>query len=375
MKAMKTLLAAALLAVSAAAKAQATYTDANETRYVFKKHMFVDLQGGVQFTRGEAKFRKLISPNFQIGLGYQFSPIVSARLQANAYRSKGGWNGYGPLALTKDYEFFYTAPGIDVMFNLSNLIGGYNPTRFFDLSAFIGGGANIAWHNGQVNGIADDLAYAKNDYLLEYVWRGTKVRPFGRAGLEAAFRLNDYVAFTIEGNANILSDKYNSKKAGNPDWYFNALAGFRINLCKPHTKMVKEIVTVTEPIQAETKIEYITKRDTVYVSKPEALQRNVFFEINKWEIRPTEEQKVQDVANYLKKYPNARVSLCGYADVKTGNESINDHLGQQRVEAVRDALVNQYGISASRISTDSKGSRVQPFAINEQNRVTICVAE
>ena len=45
----------------------------------------------------------------------------------------------------------------------------------------------------------------------------------------------------LEGNANITTDKYNSKKAGNADWYFNALAGLRINLGKSHTK--------TEPVK------------------------------------------------------------------------------------------------------------------------------
>ena len=45
----------------------------------------------------------------------------------------------------------------------------------------------------------------------------------------------------LEGNANVISDKYNSKKAGNPDWYFNALAGLRINLGKSATKKEKPV--------------------------------------------------------------------------------------------------------------------------------------
>ena len=60
----------------------------------------------------------------------------------------------------------------------------------------------------------------------------------------------------LEGNANITSDKYNSKKAGNADWYFNALAGLRINLGKSHTKTepVKEApVPVQEYVKPEPK--------------------------------------------------------------------------------------------------------------------------
>ena len=381
---MKTLLAGMLLTVSGSAMAQATYTDANETRYEFQKHAFLNLEAGAQYTRGEAKFSKLISPNFQLGLGYQFTPVIAARLQGNLYQSKGGWNGYQvgtETPYTRTYNFFYAAPGIDVMFNLSNLFAGYNPTRIFNLSAFVGGGANIAWHNGEVNRIAMDIenhGLSKQQFLLEYLWDGTKIRPFGRFGLEAAFRLSDDVALTIEGNANLLSDKYNSKKAGNPDWYFNALAGLKINLGKAHKKYVKEVIPVDpyagRPVHDTV---YITKtlKDTVYVEKPEALRRDIFFTINKWDIRPSEQQKVADIANYLQRYPNAKVNLCGYADVQTGNDRINDELGRNRVNAVKQELISKYGISEYRIQTDSKGARVQPFAVNEQNRVTIAICE
>ena len=36
----------------------------------------------------------------------------------------------------------------------------------------------------------------------------------------------------MEANANILSDKFNSKKAENPDWQFNLLCGVSIRLGK-----------------------------------------------------------------------------------------------------------------------------------------------
>ena len=55
--------------------AQATYTDKDGNEYAFKKHAFLDLQGGAQYTLGEAKFGDLISPNVQLGIGYQFTPV------------------------------------------------------------------------------------------------------------------------------------------------------------------------------------------------------------------------------------------------------------------------------------------------------------
>ncbi len=125
--------------------------------------------------------------------------------------------------ITKDYKFNYVAPGLDFMFNLSNLFAGWNPNRVLNVVAFIGGGANIAWANDEVNAIASDIAtqYGQvglSRYRLDYLWDGTKINPFGRGGIGLNFRLSSAVSLVVEGNANVLSDKYNSKKAGNADW-------------------------------------------------------------------------------------------------------------------------------------------------------------
>ena len=268
------------------------------------------------------------------------------------------------------------APGIDLMFNLSNLICGYNPLRVFNVTAFLGGGANIGWGNDEVNDIAAQLPTdaQKKQYELEYLWDGSKIRPFGRGGIELGFRLSDAVSIIVEGNANILSDHYNSKKAENPDWYFNALAGLRINLGKTYNKIVPPApVPEPEPV-VEPEPEPVVEPAPV-VEKIEPIRRDVFFLINKTDIRDTEAQKVKDIADYLQKYPNAKVVVTGYADAGTGNDKINDRLAAQRADVVVKALKEQYGIAEDRISYDSKGSRVQPFAENDLNRVSICIAE
>ena len=380
MKKIKTLLAAALMMFSASAMAQATYEAADGTKYEFKKHAFLNLEGGAQYTLGEAKFGDLISPNIQLGLGYQFTPVFGARIQANAWQSKGGWSGFrtqvGAEPYTNVYKYKYVAPGIDLMFNLSNLFCGWNPNRVFNLTAFLGGGANIAWGNDEANDIAKNLS-SLNAYNMEYIWDGSKVRLFGRGGLEAAFRLSDAVALTIEGNANLLSDKYNSKKAGRKmkaDWYFNALVGLKINLGKTYNKILPP------PPAPEPEPQPVVEPEPAPAPAPapvviEPIRRDVFFLINKTEIRAEEAQKVKDIADYMQKYPNSKVVVTGYADAGTGNDKINDRLAAGRADAVVKSLINDYGIAQDRITYDSKGSRVQPFAENDMNRVTICIAE
>ena len=360
--------------------AQATYTDKDGNEYQFKKHAFLDIQGGAQYTLGEAKFGDLISPNVQLGLGYQFSPVFGMRLQANGWQSKGGWSGFranpGETPYNATYKFKYMAPGVDFMFNLSNLFCGWNPNRVLNVTAFLGGGANIAWDNDEVNELA---ATMKNTsaYNLEYLWDGTKVRPYGRAGLELAFKVSKSVSLMLEGNANITSDKYNSKKADNPDWYFNALAGVRINLGKSYTKKAKP---VEEPAPAPApKQEYVAPKPepkpAPVEKKVEEIRRDIFFTINSYKIAPAEEAKIREVVDFLGKNPEAKVVVTGYADKGTGNERINDRIAAKRAAAVVWMLEKRYGIPAERITEDSKGARVQPFAENNMNRVSIMIAK
>ena len=356
-----------------------------KTEYVFNPHWYVQIQPlGIQHTLGEIDFADLNSYNVQAALGRQFTSVVGARLAVNAWQSKAGSkiDGY-----TYKWDWKYVAPSVDVTFNLSNLFCGFNPNRVFNFGIFGGIGANIGFDNDKA---ADAKAAIKGNYPsapnyyfwddadnLAYLWSGTKVRLFGQAGITGDFKISDAVSVGLEVSANTLNDKYNSKKAGNWDWYFNALAGVKINLGTTYT--TREI-PVPEP-----EIRYVEKIVEKIVEKPapaaaavvtvEPLRRDVFFLINKTNIRPSEAQKVKDIADYLNEHPTAKVMVTGYADAGTGNNRINDRLAAGRADAVVKSLKKDYGIAESRISYDSKGSRVQPFAENDMNRVSICIAE
>ena len=374
----RVLFASALLLGATSAMAQATYTDKEGNEYQFKKHAFLDLQGGAQYTLGEAKFGDLISPNVQLGLGYQFSPVFGMRLQANGWQSKGGWAGFranpGETPYNATYKFKYVAPGVDFMFNLSNLFCGWNPNRVLNVTAFLGAGANIAWDNDEVNELATTIKNT-NAYNLEYLWDGTKVRPYGRAGIELAFKVSKSVSLMIEGNANVISDKYNSKKADNPDWYFNALAGLRINLGKSATKKEKPVEPEPAPAPVQKVEEPAPAPAPVVEKKVEEIRRDIFFTINSNKISEKENKKILEVIDFLVKYPEAKVVVTGYADKGTGNDRVNDRIAAKRAAAVVWMLEKRYGIPAERITEESKGARVQPFAENDKNRVSIMIAK
>ena len=385
MKMKKTILSCLMLLAGLTASAQ---EQKGTTEYVFEPHWYVNIQPlGVQYTLGEISMGDLMSYNVQAAVGREFNKVIGGRFALNAWQSKAGSSISG---VDYKWKWNYIAPTVDITFNLSNLISGVNPNRVFTVGAFAGLGMNIGWGNSEAADVdailrqtttarwQDDDGQIKTDNSyeagLDYLWDGTKARFLLQAGLTGDIKINDKFAVTLEVSANTLSDKYNSKKAKNWDWYFNALAGLKINFGPTYST---KFIPAPEP-----EIRYVEKIVEKVVEVPaapaetaaEPLRRDIFFLINKADIRTSEASKVSDIVAYLNENKDAKVQVTGYADAGTGNDKINDRLAAKRADAVVAAL-KKAGISADRISFDSKGARVQPFADNDSNRVSICIAE
>ena len=345
------------------------------TEYIFEPHFYVQLQGGARYTVGETDFGKLISPTIQGAVGYNFNKALGARLGVNFWQSKGGYD-IPELNYKTDYKFTSIAPALDLTLNLSNLFFGVGPKKF-DFGVFLGVGLNIRSEaNDDVKAIANHVNQFESAYNYapmpdDYTKSGVFLT--GRAGAFVNYKITDQFAIGLEVNGNILSDKFNYKKAGNPDSYFNALLGLKYAFGPTYTTKF-----IPDP---EPQIEYVEKIVEKIVEVPapepviEPIRRDVFFLINKYNIRESEEQKVKDIVDYMRANQTAKVVVTGYADAGTGNDKINDRLAAQRADAVVKMLTDKYGIPADRISYDSKGARVQPFADNDSNRVSICIAE
>jgi outer membrane protein OmpA-like peptidoglycan-associated protein len=356
--------------------------EAPKTEKVFNPHWYIQAQYGGQYTLGEISFNDLVSQNAQLGVGYNFTKIFGARLSVNAWQSKGG---IACGSVDAKWKWNYVAPMVDVTMNLSNLICGFNPDRLVNVSIFGGIGANIGFNNDEANDLAANgyylVQYGYQNSLsqnLAYNWDGTKVRFTGRFGANIDFRISDAVSVGLEANANVLNDHYNSKKAGNGDWYFNGLIGVKYNFGKTYTtreipcckpQIVERVVEkiVEKPVEVIKEVEKAPAKET--------LRRDIFYTISSVQVPSGEQSKIAEVAEYLKKYPEAKVTVTGYADKGTGNTAINERLASNRANTVVRELVNKYGISKSRIISSSKGDSEQPYSENEKNRVAICIAE
>ena len=370
----KNILLSGILALSCSA---ASAQEETKTEYVFNPHWYIQVQGGIQYTVGELSFGDLISPNVQLGVGYEFNKIVGARFSVNAWQSKGGLD---VKTYEYDYDWNYVAPMIEATFNLSNLFCDYNPKRLVNVSVFAGIGMNIGFNNDEAVDLSDELG---SDYL-RYLWGGetdddASVRFAGRVGADIDFRICDAVSVGLEVNATALNDHYNSKKAGNPDWYVNGLLGVKINLGKTYT--TREIPAAPKPVERviERVVEKPAPAPAPVVEQPkpapqEKIRREIFFVLRGSEIDAEGMKKIDDIVRFMNDHPEATVDVTGYADKGTGNEKINEGYALKRAEAVAKVL-NEKGVAKDRMNVVSKGSREQPFSENDKNRVTICIAE
>ena len=360
----RNLLVAILTVSSTVAFAQEQRQIKEEGKIVFKPHWFMQVQAGAAHTVGEADFTDLISPAAAVNVGYKFAPAFGARLGVSGWQAKAGW-----VTPSQTYQYKYLQGNLDIMADLSTLFCGFNPKRVFNAYIFGGAGLNHAFDNDEAN------ALDTRSHELEYLWQDKQNLIAGRMGLGCDLRLNDRLAINIEGNANALSDKFNSKKAGNCDWQFNVLVGLNIKLGKSYKKTAP-VYYETEPIVEQPKPQPVVKQPepepVAVVVEP--MKQNIFFALNSALLQKDQQSKIDAMVAYMEKYPASKVAITGYADKETGNPRINMTLSEKRAKIVADALKAK-GIAADRIVTDFKGDTVQPFRVPEENRVSVCIAE
>lgn len=335
-----------------------------EGKTEFKSHWLMQVQVGAAHTVGEAKFTDLISPAAAVNVGYQFAPAWSARAGVSGWQAKGSW-----VAPRQDYQYKYLQGNVDIVSDLSALFCGFNPKRVFNGYIFAGAGLNRGFDNDEA--VAIDAA----GYPMGYLWTEGKFLAVGRLGLGCNLRLSDRLSINIEGNANVLSDKFNSKKAGNADWQFNALVGLTIKFGKGY-KETPPVYYEAEPVVEQPKpapvVEQLQPKKEVVVIQP--MKQDIFFALNSARIQDDQKSKIDMLVEYLQKNSSVKVKVTGYADVNTGNSKINKTLSEKRAANVADVLKAK-GITSDRIITDSKGDTVQPYKTPEENRVSICIAE
>ena len=90
--------------------------------------------------------------------------------------------------------------------------------------------------------------------------------------------------------------------------------------------------------------------------------KDVFFDFNKYDLRPDEAQVAQHNASFLAQHPDIKVLVAGHCDDR-GSEEYNLALGASRANSVKQAL-EQQGVNSGQIATASYGKE-RPFCTQD----------
>jgi outer membrane protein OmpA-like peptidoglycan-associated protein len=89
----------------------------------------------------------------------------------------------------------------------------------------------------------------------------------------------------------------------------------------------------------------------------------ILFDVNSDKIKPTSYGVVKEIADVLQQNAAIKVKIIGHTD-SDGSDVSNLDLSKKRSAAVKDMLVNEFGIDAARVESDGKGE-TQPVGDNK----------
>lgn len=113
--------------------------------------------------------------------------------------------------------------------------------------------------------------------------------------------------------------------------------------------MVEEVM-VEEPVMPEP------------VAEAVRVELDVKFDFDKAQVKEGSFADIKNLADFMAQYPQTTTVVEGHTD-SVGTDAYNQGLSERRANAVRDVLVNQYGLSGERVNSVGYGE-TRPVADN-----------
>lgn len=156
-------------------------------------------------------------------------------------------------------------------------------------------------------------------------------------------------SFTINGDG-----FFRMELAENMDYTFNATReGYLTNYAKFSTKGIAK--DPSNPVQT-FEVEIVL--DQIYRNR-EIVLENIYYDYDKWDIRPDAEPTLNRLAEVLRQNADIRIQLGSHTDCR-GNDAYNQNLSQRRAQSAVNYLISK-GIDPSRLSAKGYGES-QPAA-------------
>ncbi|MDC7825521.1 OmpA family protein [Pseudomonas sp. BLCC-B13] len=100
----------------------------------------------------------------------------------------------------------------------------------------------------------------------------------------------------------------------------------------------------------------------VEAAEPVRVELDVKFDYDKSVVKEESKADIKAVADFMSQYPQTTTTVEGHTD-SNGSDAYNQGLSERRANAVRDVLVNQYGVAGDRVSSVGYGES-RPVADN-----------
>lgn len=330
----------------------------------FWSNWFVSAGGGVNLYFGDhdkqVKFGKRLAPAVDVAIGKWFTPGIGVRFAYSGLSVKGatqtgihstgeevpGKGGYGYWLTKQKFNFFNFH--LDAMFNMSNLLFGYNPNRVYSLSPYVGLGVMKTNDTPKATEIA------------------------GHFGLLNSFRLCDALDLNLDIRGTLVSDAFDGEAYGRGgEGMLSATVGLTYKFKKRGWDKAKTVVRIDnrainalrqQLADAEAENDRLKRalaegnRQKAKEIVTKASANLVTFPIGKATLSNEARANLSLLAEAIKAGDgNVVYTITGYADAGTGSKRINERLSKRRAEAVRDCLVKEFGVSESQLRVDHKG--------------------
>ena len=314
------------------------------------------------------KFRS--NPGASVAIGKWFTPGLGLRTKLQGIWGKTVTDGdnYG------NGNKYWTL-NEQVLFNLSNMICGYNPNRVWNFIPFAGAG------------ISRSCTY--NTYAMGWSF-----------GILNEFKVAKKVAINFELGYNRYENDHDGVSATNlsgrriwenHDNQLYAELGLTFNLGKATWEKTPDVDAINAQHQAaldalnaklaDANSENDRLRNMLANQKPAQTVKefvttpvSVFFNIGKSKIASKKDMvNVQALAKYAQDN-NAKLLVTGYCDSSTGTPAYNQKLSETRAEVVADELV-KLGVAKENIKTVGNGGVDSLSPVSFNRRATVQVAE
>ena len=307
-------------------------------------------------------------PGFSVAVGKWFTPGLGLRT-----KFQGVW-GRQVYDDVKHTRHMWTL-NENVLFNLSNMLYGYNPERVWNFVPFLGGGIN---RNCSDNNYAMNLSF----------------------GILNTFRVSNKVGINFELGWNYAEEDFDGISAGKgsriwegKDNRLYAELGLTFNLGKATWEKTPDVDAIKALSQSQidalnaqlndANSENARLKNLLAEKKNETpasvknysnAPMSVFFNINKAKVASRKDLvNVKGLADYAKEN-NVNLVVTGYADSATGSAAYNQKLSERRAETVANELVKM-GVSRDQITTEGKGGVKDLSPVSYNRRATVKIAD